>query len=234
MISSSSSIIKVIKSISELDRSILDDPIKFEGYIKDFYSGNSVVVDDFVTVLRNLSDSIIGHAVNSSIINSSCNSLKNAECFNVQAALFNIIYVSKKFQTIEKLEPEIRKAYKLFSTFGEEFKFKENAKKIEEFNANIGGEVQYGRIIHLSWICNNPFQLVLSNNNENMDVTSITSIDLSVTSDIYELLLYDSTGQIIDKAIINIPYRDQSFCMFCGTPIYDVSDKYCINCGLKL
>lgn len=90
MISSSSSIIKVIKSISELDRSILDDPIKFEGYIKDFYSGNSVVVDDFVTVLRNLSDSIIGHTVNSSIINSSCNSLKNAECFKVQAALFNI------------------------------------------------------------------------------------------------------------------------------------------------
>lgn len=234
MISSSSSIIKVIKSISELDRSIFDDPIKFEGYVKDFYSGNSVVVDDFITILRNLNDSIISHAVNSGIINSSCNCLKNSECVNVQVALFNIIYVIKKIQTIEKLESEIRKAYKLFSTLEEESKFKAKAKKIKEFNANVGGEVQYGKIIHLSWICNNPFQLILSNNNENMDVTSITSIDLSVTSDIYELLLYDSSGRIIDKAMIKIPYRDQSFCMFCGTPIYDVSDKYCINCGLKL
>lgn len=93
MISSSSSIIKVIKSISELDRSIFDDPIKFEGYVKDFYSGNSVVVDDFITILRNLNDSIISHAVNSGIINSSCNCLKNSECVNVQVALFNIIYV---------------------------------------------------------------------------------------------------------------------------------------------
>ena len=88
MISSSSSIIKVIKSISELDRSILDDPIKFEGYIKDIYSGNSVVVDDFVTVLRNLSDSIIGHTVNSSIINSSCNSLKKFLCLLKASCVF--------------------------------------------------------------------------------------------------------------------------------------------------
>lgn len=131
MIPSSSSIIKVIKSIFELDRSIFDNPIKFEGYVKDFYSGNSVVLDDFITILRNLNDSIIGHAVNSDIINSSCNCLKNTECVNVQAALFNIIYVSKKIRTIERLESEIKKAYKLFPTLDEKSKFKAKAKKLK-------------------------------------------------------------------------------------------------------
>ncbi len=234
MISSSNSIVKVVKSIYELDSSIFDTPIMFEGYVKDFYSGNYVVINDFVIILRSLNDSIIGHAINSDVIYSVCKCLRNTECIAVQAALFDIIYVSKKYQTIEKLESEIKKAYKLFSTLDEESKFKAEAKNIKEFKASVETEVQYGKIIHLSWVCNNPFQLILSNNAENMDVTSISAIDLSVTSDIYELFLYNSYGKIIDRAKIKITYRENSFCMFCGTPIYDVSDKYCNFCGIKL
>lgn len=234
MISSSTSIVKVIKSIQELDSSIFETPIIFEGYLKDFYSGNSVVIDDFIIILRSLNDKIITHSVNSNIINSVCKCLKNTERIAIQSTLFNVIYVDKKYQIIENFELEVKKAYNFYTTQKEETISKTKAKKIIEFKANFDSEVQYGKITHLSWICENPFQLILSNNNENMDVTSINAIDLSVTSDIYELLLYDNCGKIIDRSEIRVQYRENSFCMFCGMPTYDVKDKYCIYCGVKL
>lgn len=234
MISSSTSIVKVVKSIYELDSSIFETPIIFEGYMKDFYWGNSVVIDDFIIILRSLNDSIISHSINSNVINSTCKCLKKTECIAIQSKLFDIIYVSKKYHIIENLEPEIKKAYNLVSTLNEEPKSEVKAKKIIEFKASFESEVQYGEIIHLSWVCNNPYQLILSNNTEKMDVTFINDIDLSVTSNIYELLLYDNSGKIIDRSQIIVQYRENSFCICCGTPIYDRADKYCMHCGVKL
>ena len=234
MISSSTSIVKVIKSIQEFDSSIFDTPIIFEGYLKDFYFGNSVVIDDFIIILRSLNDRIINHSVNTEVINTACKCLRIAERVTVQSALFNAIYVNKKYQTIENFDSEVNKAYSISTKQKNETISKAKAKKIIEFKANISSEIQYGGIIHLSWACENPFQLILSNNNENMDVTSIHAIDLSATSDIYELLLHDNCGKIIDRAEIKIQYRENSFCIFCGMPICDITDKYCIHCGVKL
>lgn len=234
MISPSTSIIKIVKSIYELDCSIFDNPLVFEGYVKDLYLGNSSVIDDFIIILRSLNDNILVHSVNSNLIHSVCNGLNNPKCIAVQSRLFDIIYVSKKYQTIETLDSEIKKAYVHNRNIIEGIKSDVKAKKIVNFSASYDSEIQYGKIVHLSWVCINPFQLILSNENENMDVTSISSIELSVTSDVYSLLLYDSTGKIIDRSDVKIQYRKNSFCMFCGTPIYDVSDIYCTHCGLKL
>lgn len=234
MISSSTSIIKIVKSIHKLDCSIFDNPLVFEGYVKDLYLGNNSVIDDFVIVLRSLNDNIIDHSVNSNLIYSVCNRLKNPKCIAVQSRLFDIIYVSKKYQAIDTLDSEIKKAYVYNRSYNEETNSDVKAKKIVDFRASYDSEVRYGKIVHLSWVCNNPFQLILSNENENMDVTSISSIELSVTSEVYSLLLYDSTGKIIDRSEVKIQYRKNSFCIFCGTPIYDVSDIYCTHCGLKL
>ena len=234
MISSSTSIAKVVKNIYELNPLIFEDPIIFEGYVKDIYSGNYVIIDDFIMVLRSLSNRITNHTIDSYVINTACKCINNRNCISVQTALFSIIYVNKNFKLIDNLEIEIKNAYNLSPNLVEEQPPKVKANQIIEFKASFESEVQYGKIIHLSWICKNPVKLILSNSKENMDVTSITAIDLSVTSDVYELLLYDNTGRIIDKSEIKIQYRKNSFCMFCGTPIYDMADIYCTHCGVKL
>lgn len=236
MISSSTSLPNVLKSICDFDVSIKYDPIRFIGFIKDLYCGNNLVADDFISVLIEFESIIREQSISSkdlSRINiKGQNSVKRC---SVQSELLKNIYLNKRPINVNNLDKLVSNAYEktIPKTQSKSYN-RDITSSILSFKASSVDSIEYGRIITLTWKCSNPYRVTLFNGNEYMDVTNIDTIQVSAMFDRYVLSLYDKNGKIIDEKEITLQFRKNSFCINCGTLIYHEGDKFCTHCGCRL
>lgn len=233
MIRKSPSLIEVIKSIYEFDDSILNQPRLFKAMLLDYYTGTSCILEDFNSVVDLLQDHIVKKEITLSKITGAIR-IVNEDRRKIQIELFREIFIDRNIDAIERLDSYIRCVYH-GEDMSSERKYSEHiSSSILDFSANRKDSLVWGEEIVISWKCNNPFRLMFSNGHEEMDVTRLNSIDISAMCDNYNLTLYDSRGLVVEQRTINITYLEQAFCNECGTPAYNVGDKYCTKCGVKL
>lgn len=231
----SKSLPRVLKSICDYDDSIKHDPELFIGFIKDLYCGGKNVSDDFIVVLQNLKSKIERNKLNvKDLSNFRSIGINDTRRCEVQAELFKSLYLNRGTFNVGILEKLITSAYEGIVDTQKNVYNKGNTSSILYFKSSSNEAIEYGKILTLSWKCNNPYRVSIYNGFEYMDVTGIESILFSAIFDKYYLLLYDSEGNVIDKKEVSIHFWTNSFCMNCGTPCIGDSDLFCINCGFKL
>lgn len=233
---SSYHITDVIRFIFEFDESIFYNPLRFQGFIRDYYIGNKLVADDFIKVLNALCNKIENSVISrQDIVNLNIEGINAGEKVKIQFKLFTAIYINKDVRQLRNIESYIAIIY------GESVKF-DNLIESNTHNSTIisfsGGDehiVEYGQLITFVWECENPYRLCLSNGYESMDVTHLDSIVLSVMFDCYELILYNEEGKIADRKTINIQYKKNVYCINCGNLIFDsFADNFCTKCGVRI
>lgn len=233
MICSSQSLIGVIKSIFEFDDSILFQPKLLKALLLDYYTGSQDVLNDFFSILDKYQEDICLLKINTSRINYS-SEIKDSSRKSIQEEMFRAIYIDKDLKKLSRLDPYIVETYK------EKRKEQElNARDscnatISKFKANRDTLLIYGDIITLSWDCPYSCRIVLSNGNDEMNVTGLNSIEMSALYDKYYLILYDTKSKELDRQVINLSYVENIFCINCGAKKFREDDKFCIRCGIRL
>jgi hypothetical protein len=226
----------VIRFISEFDTSIFYNPLKFQGYIRDYYIGNRLVADDFIKVLSFLSNKIEKSVINTQdISNIRLEGISGSEKNKIHSELFKAIYINNDIRRIRNIESYIASIYGELAEYNKPIETNTSNSPIISFSG--GGEhiVEYGQLVSFVWECEKPHRLCLTNGHESMDVTHIDSIVLSVMFDCYELILYNEEGKIVDKRIINMQYKKNVYCINCGNIYFDAAaDNYCIKCGVRI
>ena len=198
----------IIQFISEFDKSIFYNPTKFHGYIRDYYTGNRIVADDFFKVLDTLKNRIENSVISTYDITSFRLEGMNArERSTILSKLFAAIYIDKDVRQIQNLESYIATIYGQSVGYNKPSENDTTNSPIISFSGGDENIVEYGQLITFVWECENPYRLCLSNGHDSMDVTHIDSIVLSVVFDCYELILYNEEGIIADRKAINIQYK---------------------------
>lgn len=226
----------IIQFIFEFDKSIFYNPLKFQGYIRDYYTGNRFVADDFIKMLCALNNRIENSVISAhDIANIRLEGTNARERDTIQAKLLSSIYIDNDVRRARDLEPYISDIYAQSVEYNKPTENDTTNSTIISFSWGNEHVVEYGQIITFVWECENPYRLCLSNGHESMDVTHIDSIILSVMFDCYELILYNEEGKIADKKTINIQYKKIVYCINCGNKFFDVyTDNYCTKCGVKI
>ena len=159
---------------------------------------------------------------------------KSQERKAVQSEIFKYIYINSDLQKARKLNELIIDVYEQSSKPQVKSYNSNQTSSIIFFRASSLEEIEFGKILTLSWKCNNPYKISLFNGHDYMDVSHMDTISISAMFDKYVLLLSDKSGNVIDTKEIRINFRKNSFCMNCGTLIYSEGDIYCTHCGIKL
>lgn len=225
----------VIQFISEFDNSIFYDPLKFQGFIRDYYIGNRFVADDFINVLNDLRNKIENSVISAQDIASlKLEGTNSGEKKKIQFKLFTAIYINKDVRQLRNIESHIATIYGEPVEYDTPIESNTPNSPIISFSGGDEHVVKYGQLITFVWECKNPYRLCLSNGHESMDVTHLDSIILSVMFDYYELILYNKEGKIMDKKTINIQYKN-AYCINCGNIYFDAfTDNYCTKCGARI
>lgn len=226
----------IIRFIFEFDKSIFYNPSKFQGYLRDYYTGNRFVADDFIKMLGVLCNRIENSVISTHDIASFRFEGTNASVrTTIQSKLFTAIYIDKDVRQIRNLESYIATIYGQSVEYNKPLENDITNSPIISFSRGDEHIVEYGQLITFVWECENPYRLCLSNGHESMDVTQLDSIILSVMFDSYELILYNEEGKIADKKTINIQYKKNVYCINCGNKYFDAyTDNYCTKCGVKI
>ena len=237
MIPSSTSLPRLLKSIREYDDSIRYEPILFIGFIRDLYVGKKDVLDDFFFLLHELRIQIHNRSINSyDLSHINLNGVNRLKRESVQSELLKYVYLNRNSTNLNigKLDELIHDVYGNLTKFKTKSYNNNKNSSIVFFKSSSLGLIEYGKILTLSWECNNPYRVLLFDGYDYMNVTHISSIQVSIMFDKYELQLYDKKDKIVDKKEISISFRKNAYCMNCGHLICKDGDKYCIHCGFKL
>lgn len=214
----------VLKSIQNIDENIFYQKRLFNAYLRDLYIGRKVYLDVFLAIvsclpqkkdviLRVSEEDFKKLVISSPNIDKKIHNQLLIYCYN--------IYV----KCVYLFPPFIDSSSKKMSA--------QFAEHIDFFDSNLRNIV-WGDEVLLSWNVANPYLLKLSDGEIMLNVTTLSKITISATSDKYTLYLYDQSNKMIEKKQIELVIRHIEFCMFCGYRHVSSSDKYCCCCGKKI
>lgn len=222
---------KVIRFLIESDDSFYNQPNRFISAVRDLYDGNIIILDDFVELIKYLSSDLYGNNIRFATLRAAvqrCN--KNIFFLDFLKCLF----LDKNIDALCLLESSLQSIYSSKKS-SDDIKYDNSTtSSITSFFISNDRSIEYGGVIKLEWECINPFQIILKAGEEEMDVSGLSAMLISSQYDSYELFLYDASKKVIDTKRIDIRYRENAFCIKCGTLVLDEEDKFCTNCGFKL
>lgn len=219
LLSQSDSLKTVLSEIGGYDKKIFYDIRLLRSLVSDLYVGRKIVLDTFFHFvsllptgdeLKNISGIRLNrHIAPFDVLSEEVYQYIRAIYVNKNYLLNNIEY---KHNTAESLP---------YST------------SIKAFKTNLLTPY-IGDDVSLSWDVINPYKLMLSDGEHQMDVTCEKSVNIYAQKKLYTLFLYNEENIVIDKRKLVLSLRFPVFCIFCGERFVEETDAYCCECGTKL
>ena len=229
-----SKLTEVVRFLLESDDSFYENPERLIYGFKDLYTGNQSIYEDFVASISALSS--IDDSVSVTVIN---NLISRQSKYAVFAPILKCIFVNGNCLNIWRYEQSIQDAYNT-SKIKHNRRNRNNScdsgtkSSIKYFRSNQEKEVLFGDIITFEWMCVNPIVVLLQAGGQRMEVSGLTSLCLKALFDCYDLILQDLKGNILASQKVYIDYRKVTYCINCGQIIYDYTDTYCTECGMRI